>query len=315
MLPRGAGGRGGGATRMISEKPSIAVLPFANLSGDEEQEYFSDGITEDIITALACIRQLFVMARNTAFTFKGQAVDVRAVARELGVRYVLEGSVRRAGNRVRITAQLIDGANGDHLWAERYDRDLEDIFAVQDEITEVVAGAIEPAITKAEFERQRHAPPDSLDAWQLYQRGVYHVHRLTPEDDATARRYLGTAIERDPGFSPSYAIFARNHYRSANSELVEDLDGAYVAALAAARTAVSLCRDAGHGPLRARRRRGRAGVAAERRPGQRAGWASELVAGDGARPARPRRGDARGTRPSVGRLSSTDRFIGATLQR
>ena len=233
-------------TPMISDKPSIAVLPFANLSGDPEQEYFSDGITEDIITALARIRQLFVMARNTSFTFKGQAVDVRAVARDLGVRYVLEGSVRRAGNRVRITAQLIDGASGDHLWAERYDRELEDIFAVQDEITQVVAGAIEPEITKAEFERQRHAPPENLDAWQLYQRGVYHFHRLTPEDDVAARRFFEAAIEKDPGFSPSHAMLARSHSRGANTYLLEDRDGAYAMALAAARTAVSLDREDAH---------------------------------------------------------------------
>ena len=236
----------GSPAPLISEKPSIAVLPFANMSGDSEQEYFSDGITEDIITALARIRQLFVMARNTSFTFKGQAVDVRAVARDLGVRYVLEGSVRRAGNRVRITAQLIDGASGDHLWAERYDRELEDIFAVQDEITEVVAGAIEPEITKAEFQRQRHAPPESLDAWQLYQRGVYHFHRLTPEDDAAARRHFEAAIERDPGFSPSHAMLARSHSRGANTYFLEDRDGAYAMALAAARTAVSLDREDAH---------------------------------------------------------------------
>ena len=227
-------------------KPSIAVLPFANMSDDPEQEYFSDGITEDIITALSHIRQLFVMARNTSFTFKGQAVDVRAVASELGVRYVLAGSVRRSGNRVRITAQLIDGASGDHLWAGRYDRDLEDIFAVQDEITEIVAGTLEPEITKAEFERQRHAPPESLDAWQLFQRGVYHFHRLTPEDDAAARRNFEAAIERDPDFSPSYAMLARCHSRGANAELLEDVDRAYAAALTAARKAVSLDREDAH---------------------------------------------------------------------
>ncbi len=224
----------------ISDKPSIVVLPFANMSGDAEQEFFSDGITEDVITALSRIRQLFVMARNTAFTYKGQAVDVRAVARELGVRYVLEGSVRRAGERVRITAQLIDGASGDHLWAERYDRKLEDIFAVQDEITEIVAGTLEPEITKAEFERQRHAPPESLDAWQLFQLGVYHFNRLTPEDDAAAERHLEAAIDRDPGFSPSHSMLARFRTRHANAELAADMDRIYASALATARTAVSL---------------------------------------------------------------------------
>ena len=151
-----------------TDKPSIAVLPFDNMSGDGEQECFSDGITEDIITALSRFRQLLVLARNTSFTFKGRSVDVKAVARELNVRYVLEGSVRKAGNRVRITVQLIDGTSGNYLWAEKYDRDLEDIFGVQDEITQVVAGAIEPAITKAEFERARRTPPSSLDAWAMY---------------------------------------------------------------------------------------------------------------------------------------------------
>ncbi|MDP6705398.1 MAG: adenylate/guanylate cyclase domain-containing protein [Alphaproteobacteria bacterium] len=233
-------------SRALRDKPSIAVLPFANLSGDPEQEYFSDGITEDIITALSRIRQLFVMARNTSFTYKGQAVDVRTAARELGVRYVLEGSVRRAGSRVRITAQLIDGESGNHLWAERYDRDLEDIFTVQDAITEVVSGTLEPEITKAEFERQRHAPPESLDAWQLFQRGVYHFHRLTPEDDAAARQFLEAAIAQDPSFSPSYAMLARCLTRNANSELSEDVDSTYSAALMAARTAVSLDREDAH---------------------------------------------------------------------
>ncbi len=230
----------------ISAKPSIVVLPFANMSGDAEQEFFSDGITEDVITALSGIRQLFVMARNAAFTYKGQAVDVRAVARELGVRYVLEGSVRRAGERVRIKAQLIDGGSGDHLWAERYDRNLEDIFAVQDESTEIVAGTLEPKITKAEFERRRHAPPDSLDASQLFQRGVYHFNRLTPEDDVAAERHLEAAIARDPGFSASHSMLARCRTRNANAELAEDIDRIYESALATARTAVSLDREDAH---------------------------------------------------------------------
>ncbi len=224
----------------ISDKPGIVVLPFANMSGDEEQAYFSDGITEDIITALSRIRQLFVMARNTAFTYKGQAVDVRAVARELGVRYVLEGSVRRAGNRVRITAQLIHGESGDHLWAERYDRNLEDIFAVQDEITEIVAGTLEPEITKAEFERQRHAPPDNLDAWQLFQRGIYHFHRVTDDDDQRAIALLEAAIVKDAGFSPAYAALARCHSRGAIRRLDRTRTDAYEKALVISRKAVSL---------------------------------------------------------------------------
>lgn len=233
-------------TSARANKPSIVVLPFTNMSDDKEQEFFSDGITEDLIMALSRIRQLFVMARNTAFTFKGQAVDVRAVAKDLNVRYVLEGSVRRAGDRLRIAAQLIDGASGDHLWAERYDKDLTDIFEIQDEITRIVAGTIEPEITKAEFERQRHVPPESLDAWQLYQRGVFHFHRLTPEDDVAARKYLEAAIARDVGFSPSHAMLARCVSRNANSELDPDVDKIYAIALDAARRAVSLDGDDAH---------------------------------------------------------------------
>jgi adenylate cyclase len=134
----------------MPDKPSIAVLPFTNMSGDPEQEYFADGIAEDIITALARVRQFFVMTRNTTFTYKGRAVDIQNVAKDLGVRYVLEGSVRRAGNRVRITAQLIEGPTGKHLWAERYDREIADVFAVQDEITQIVVGAIGPELSRAE---------------------------------------------------------------------------------------------------------------------------------------------------------------------
>jgi TolB-like protein len=159
----------------IARKPSIAVLPFDNLSGDPEQEYFSDGITEDIITALSRIRHFFVIARNTTFTYKAQAVDVQTIAKDLGARFVLEGSVRKAGERIRITAQLIDGVTGNHLWAEKYDRNLEDIFAVQDEITQTVVGAIEPEMAKAERDRAIIQRPDSLGAWDLCQRGMAHL--------------------------------------------------------------------------------------------------------------------------------------------
>src|SRR5207248_1932284 len=150
----------------LPDKPSIAVLPFQNMSGDPEQEYFVDGMVEEIITALSRIRWLFVIARNSSFTYKGQAVDVKRVGRELGVRYVLEGSVRKAGGRVRITAQFVESATGNHIWAERYDRDLSDIFAVQDEITEQVVAAIEPELYAAEDIRSRRKPPESLDAWE-----------------------------------------------------------------------------------------------------------------------------------------------------
>ena len=156
---------------------SIAVLPFQNMSGDPEQEYFADGMVEDIITGLSRIRWLFVIARNSSFTYKGRAVDVKQVGRELGVRYVLEGSVRKAGKRVRITGQLVEAETGAHLWAERYDRELEDIFALQDEITLSVVGAIEPNLREAEIERVKRKRPDSLDAYDFVLRALPHALR------------------------------------------------------------------------------------------------------------------------------------------
>jgi adenylate cyclase len=198
----------------LPDKPSIAVLPFDNISGDPEQEYFSDGITEDIITALSQIRQFFVIARNTTFTYKGRAVDVQAVAKELGVRYVLEGSIRRAGDRIRVTAQLIDGETGKHIWAKRYDRDLEDIFAVQDEITTTVVGAIQPELSRAEQDRARRKSSDNLDAWDLYQRGVWHSWRMSKEDHVEAQLHLQRAIELDSEFCPAYAFLAFTMWRT-----------------------------------------------------------------------------------------------------
>ena len=159
-----------GAKPQIPEKPSVAVLPFANMSADPEQEYFADGITEDIITELSRFPELMVIARNSTFAYKGRAVDLRDVSRDLGVRFVVEGSVRRAGNRVRVTAQLIDATSGSHLWAERYDRDLEDIFAVQDEVARQVAGALAVALKPGEAERLAHAPTDNLEAYDVYLR-------------------------------------------------------------------------------------------------------------------------------------------------
>mgnify|MGYP003700775963 CR=1 FL=1 len=166
----------------LPEKPSIAVLPFDNMSNDAEQAYFADGITEDLITGLSRIRWLFVIARNSTFVYKGQAVDVREVARELGVRYVVEGSVRKAGNRVRINVQLIDAATSNHVWAERYDRELDDIFEMQDEITEMVAGAIEPAIFAAEGLRTRDRSGEMLGAWGLLMQAVERFWRCTDSD-------------------------------------------------------------------------------------------------------------------------------------
>jgi TolB-like protein len=160
--------------------PAIAVLPFVNMSGDLEQEYFPDGISEDVITALCRYPSLFVIARNSSFSFKGRSVDVKQVGRALGVRYVLEGSLRKAGNRIRVTAQLVEAETGKHIWAERYDRDLVDIFAVQDEITEAVTLAVAPAIADAELHRAMRKPPGSLDAWAAYQRGLWHSGKPTP---------------------------------------------------------------------------------------------------------------------------------------
>ncbi len=217
-----------------SDKPSIAVLPFDNLSGDPEQEYFSDGIAEDIITNLSRIRHLLVTARNTTFAHKGQALDVPAIASELGVRYVLEGSVRRAGNRVRITAQLIDGETGNQLWAERYDRDLEDIFAVQDEITQTVVGALQPELTRSEIDRARRKPPDDLDVWDLYQRGLWHFYRVKKEDNAAAIALFTRAIELDPDFARPYAALSEcyandGYYKFADRNPKETLEPARTA--------------------------------------------------------------------------------------
>src|SRR5262244_1569860 len=153
--------------RAASERPSIAVLPFVNMSGDPEQEYFADGISEDIITGLSKLRWFFVIARNSSFTYKGKAVEVKRAARELGVRYILEGSVRKGGNRVRITAQLVDAATGNHIWADRYDGELADVFTLQDEITKKVVAAIEPKLLEAEGIRSQHRSPDDLGAWDL----------------------------------------------------------------------------------------------------------------------------------------------------
>jgi len=196
----------------LPQKPSIAVLPFANMSGDAEQEYFSEGITEDIITNLSHNHSFFVISRSASFTYKGPGVDVGKVGRELGVRYVLEGSVRRAGNRVRITAQLIEAATGHHLWADRYDRELADVFAVQDEIARSITGAIAPGIIAAEIRQAQRKDPDQLDAWDRTVRAHWHVRRFTREDLAEARRLLTEAISLDPANSMAYAdlAFARH---------------------------------------------------------------------------------------------------------
>jgi adenylate cyclase len=187
-----------------SDKPSVAVLPFVNLSGSLEQEYFSDGLAEDVILALSRSRSLFVIARNSSFTYKGRAVEVRQVARELGVRYVLEGSLRRSAERVRVNAQLIDASTGKHIWAERYDRAVEDVFAVQDAITASIVKAIGPAIDSAEQQRALRRHPSSLGAWEAYQRGSWHLFRRKPEDVPKARHFFERALELDPALAVAH---------------------------------------------------------------------------------------------------------------
>jgi TolB-like protein/class 3 adenylate cyclase len=192
-------------TLALPNKPSIAVLPFANLSSDPEQEYFADGMVDDIITALSHFKALFVIARNSSFTYKGRAVDVKQIGRELGVRYVLEGSVRKAANRVRITGQLVDTATGAHLWAERFDGGLGDIFDLQDRVTESVVGAIAPAVEKAEIERAKRKPTESLDAYALYLRGLPRFYQFTSRQaHEEALRFFNRAIELDPDFAAAY---------------------------------------------------------------------------------------------------------------
>jgi len=200
----------------LPDRPAIAVLPFVNLSGDPEQEYFSDGISEDIIAALSKLRWFFVIARNSSFTFKGKAVHMKQVAEELGVGYVVEGSVRKSGERVRITAQLNEVATGTHVWAERYDRDIADVFAVQDEITEAIVAAIEPQLYAAENFRAQRKPPDSLDAWDLVMRGLSHYWRLTRQDNMVAQAMLEKATAIDPNYGQALGVLAAAHTFSAH---------------------------------------------------------------------------------------------------
>ncbi len=195
----------------LPDRPAIAVLPFTNMTGDPGQEYFSDGISEDIITALSKLRWLFVIARNSSFIYKGKAVHMKQIAEELGVGYVVEGSVRRDGDRVRITAQLNDAATGSHLWAERYDRELADVFAVQDEITEAIVAAIEPQLYAAEDVRARHMPPDSMDAWDLLVRALSHYWRVTRSDNMVAQALLEKAAAIDPNYGRALGVLATSH--------------------------------------------------------------------------------------------------------
>lgn len=224
----------------LPDKPSIAVLPFSNMSGDPEQEYFADGIAEDIITGLSRFHWFFVIARNSSFTYKGSAVDVKQVARELGVQYVLEGSVRKGGNRVRITAQLIDALTGRHIWAERYDRDLDDIFAVQDEISEAITTTVAPAFISAEAQRAERKPPESFDAWDFCMRGNWHLSRRGKEDMARAIQLFEQALEQDSNSTMALSGLAFALGWAINNGWFDDLDQVRDKALAAAQRAVDL---------------------------------------------------------------------------
>jgi TolB-like protein/Tfp pilus assembly protein PilF len=229
-----------GAGEMTTGKPRIAVLAFKNTGDDPDQEYFSDGISDDITTELSCDRSLFVIARTSSFTYKGRAVDVKVVAQDLGVRYVLEGSVRGDATRVRISAQLIDAESNTHIWAERYDRDLADIFAVQSEIARAVAIAIAPAVAGAEQQRAMRKPPGSLDAWGAYQRGLWHLGQGNAEDNTLAESYFQQAIDLDPAFAPGYSGLANAVDRSAIAFRTRDFTEAVRLAESLSRRAIAL---------------------------------------------------------------------------
>jgi adenylate cyclase len=218
----------------LPDKPSIAVLPFQNLSGDPEQEYFADGMVEEIITALSRIRWLFVIARNSSFTYKGHNVDIKQVGRELGVRYVLEGSVRKAGNRVRITGQLIDTSTGAHIWADRFDGALDDIFELQDDVASGVVGAIEPKLRQSEFERVSRKPTESLDAYDVYLRALALRDRPTAESVPEAITLLRRALAIDPNYAPAKAAIGwfRVHENTHGRNRVSEADAAEAVALA-----------------------------------------------------------------------------------
>ena len=225
----------------LPDKPSIAVLPFANMSGDPEQEYFADGLTEDIITALSQYRWFFVIARNSSFAYKGRALDVKQIAGELGVRYVVEGSVRKAAGRVRVTGQLIDTETGAHLWAQRYDRDYADIFAIQDELTQNVVGAIEPEIVMGEGRRAVYKGTGNLDAYECHMRGMwFHNHQDTAEHFAESISWQRRAIALDPRFARAHMVLARSLYARSMFGYSPDIDRDRVEADGAAERAAAL---------------------------------------------------------------------------
>jgi TolB-like protein/Tfp pilus assembly protein PilF len=227
----------------LPDKPSIAVLPFQNMSGDPEQEYFADGMVEEIITALSYMRWLFVIARNSSFTYKGRAVDVKQVGRELGVRYVLEGSVRKSGNRVRVTGQLIDAITAAHLWADRFDGSLEDVFDLQDQVTVSVVSAIGPKLEQAEIERARRKPTASLDAYDYYLRGMAIVLQTNREVNTEALRLFRKAIDLDRDFAAAYGMAAWCYVVRKTNGWMNDRAADVVEATRLARRATELGRD------------------------------------------------------------------------
>jgi TolB-like protein/class 3 adenylate cyclase/Flp pilus assembly protein TadD len=238
-----AGASPQGPDLTLPDKPSIAVLPFQNMSADPDQEYFADGIVEDIITELSRAKWLFVIDRNSSFTYKGRAVDIKQVGRELGVRYVLEGSVRKAAGRIRINGQLIDAATGAHLWANRFDGDMADIFELQDQVTQSVVGAIAPKLEQAEIDRVKRKPTESLDAYDYYLRGMAAFHAFTRSANAEAVAHFSRACELDPGFAAAWGMAARCYAQRKGFAWVVDHDKEGAEARRLARMATTLGRD------------------------------------------------------------------------
>jgi TolB-like protein/class 3 adenylate cyclase len=227
----------------LPDKPSIAVLPFQNMSGDPEQEYFADGMVEEIITAISRFKSLFVIARNSTFTYKGKAVAVKQVGRELGVRYVLDGSVRKAAGRVRITGQLIDAVSGTHLWADRFEGSLDDMFNVQDQVASAIAGVLDPTLLEAELARMKRKPLASLDAYDYFLRGSEQVYRWTNRGQEEGLRLLTKAIELDPSYGPAYALAAWCRCWRKDGRLTSDVDEERRTAQTLARQALRLGKD------------------------------------------------------------------------
>ena len=227
----------------LPDKPSIAILPFTNLSSDPEQDYFADGMVEDIITGLSRSKSLFVIARNSSFTYKGKAVDIKQVGRDLGVRYVLEGSIRRASNRIRITGQLIDAVTGVHLWADRFEGGVGNVFDLQDQVTASVIGAISPKLEQAEIERSRRKPTENLQAYDYYLQGISCLYKFTKEANEQALELFHKAINLDPEFALAVAEAAAAYSQRKGMRLSEDRASEAAQAELLARKALDLAKD------------------------------------------------------------------------